>query len=304
MHNASVDVTGIWCFIRVILVRIIVHLTNLIPAVKNRNSRLHKHIGMKHHIHLDCLFHSLFIMLESSLLHTTHRSSCSAESCISCNRILIVKNTSAVALSCIALEIIIQVFLMRAFLDSFLTKSCIIQPPANVIMTAQIIEENVILRKSIYNIQLFLQKTYIPCGNCMPGGSHCGNIVKHMALWFLHRSEIRNHLFRLHNNLSKEKDSRTHDLADKTHHPDNGMHLGKVSAGGVQNSINTEDIDSLVCQKQEIVHHLIKYPWVSVIQVPLIRVKGCHYIVSDFRQPGKIARCCCRKNLRHCFLIK
>ena len=132
---------------------------------------------MKHNIHLDCFFHRRFIFLKSSLLNTAHGCGGSAESCISSNRILIVKHSAAVALPCKALEIVIEIFLMRTFFNTFLLKCGIVQSPANIIVAAQIIQEYVILRQTIYNIKLFFQKTHVPGGNGMPCSCHCSYVV-------------------------------------------------------------------------------------------------------------------------------
>ena len=265
---------------------------------------------MKHNIQLDCFFHCRFVFLKSRLLNTAHGCSGSAESCISSNRILIVKHSAAVALPCKALEIVIEIFLMRTFFNTFLLKCGIVQSPANIIVAAQIIQEYVILRQTIYNIKLFFQKTHVPGGNGMPCSSHCSYIVKHMAFRFFHSSKVRHNLFRLHNHFSKKNHSRAYNLADQAHHTHNGVYLRKIPAWCVQffpdigNRINSDYINSLVCKEKEIIHHLIENPRISIVQIPLIGVKGGHYIMPDFRQPGEITRCSSWKYLRYCFLIE
>ena len=131
-----------------------------------------------------------------------------------------------------------------------------------------------------------------------------------MAFWFLNCSEVWHNLLRLHNNLTQKKDSRADDFTDQTHHTHNGMHLRQITAGGIQllpdvwNCINTDNIDSLICQEKEVIHHLVKYPRVLVIQIPLVWIEGRHNIMADFRKPGKIAWRCGWKYLRYGFLIK
>ena len=101
---------------------------------------------MKHYIHLDCALHGSFVLLKSGFLDSAHRSCSSAESGISCYRILIIKDSAAVAFPCITLKIIVQIFLMGTLLNTLLFQSGIIQTPANIIMAAQIIQEYIILR--------------------------------------------------------------------------------------------------------------------------------------------------------------
>ena len=143
----------------------------------------------------------------------------------------------------------------------------------------------------------------------MPGGCHGRDIIEHMTLRLFHRSKIGHNLLRLHNYLSQQKYSRTHDFTDHSHHADNGVHLGQVSALCVQllpdigHGINPDDINATVCQIQKIVHHLIENSGIPVVQIPLIWIKRGHYIVSRIRQPGEISRRRDRKYLGHAFLI-
>ena len=142
-----------------------------------------------------------------------------------------------------------------------------------------------------------------------PGSGHGGHIVEHMALRLLHCAEIGSHLFWLHDHFSQEHDPRAHDLADHAHHADNGVDLGQVPAIGPQllpdigHCVDADDVHALVGQVEEIVHHLIEYPGVAVVQIPLVGVKRRHHIVSHLRQIGKITRRCGGKYLGHRLLI-
>ena len=87
------------------------------------------------------------------------------------------------------------------------------------------------------------------------------------------------------------------------------MHLPEVAARSVQlfpdiwNRIDADDIYPPVRQKEEIVHHLVKYPWIFVIQIPLIRIKCSHDVMSDIRKPCEIPRSRRGEHLRHCLFI-
>ena len=83
------------------------------------------------------------------------------------------------------------------------------------------------------------------------------------------------------------------------------MYLRKIPAlssqllPDIRNRVNPDDIHSLIGKIQEIIHHLIKYPGICVIQIPLVGIETGHNMVPDLRQPRKIPRRCSRKYLRH-----
>ena len=176
-------------------------------------------------------------------------------------------------------------------------------------MTAQIIQKRILLRQAVYNIHLLLQKPHILGCHTIPCGSHGRYIVEHMAFRLLHRPKIRNYLFRLHHDLSEQHYARTYNLPDHTHHPHNRVHLRKIPALGsqlfpdIRNRINSDNIHSLIGKKQEMIHHFIKHSGISVIQIPLIGIKGRHHIMPDFRQISEIARCRGREHLRDRLLV-
>ena len=180
-----------------------------------------------------------------------------------------------------------------------------IQSPANVIMAAEIIQESILLRKAVHNIHLFFQKADITGGNAVPGCSHCCYIVKHMAFRFLHGSKVRNNFFRFHNNLAQKNNTGADDFSDHTHHTDDGMNLFQVTARSsqlfpdIRNRVNTDHIHSLVCKEEEVIHHLIENTGIAIVQIPLIRVKSSHDIMTDIRKPGKVSRSSGREHLRY-----
>ena len=87
------------------------------------------------------------------------------------------------------------------------------------------------------------------------------------------------------------------------------MYLWKISAAcphflpDIRNCIDPQNVNPLIDQEKEIIHHFVKHPRILIIQIPLVRIKGSQHVVSDFRKPGEIPRCSFRKYLWHCFLI-
>ena len=193
---------------------------------------------------------------------------------------------------------------MRCLGDAELFQPFVIEAPADIIVASQIVQEDIILRQSRHNIHLMFQQAGIRRCNGVPGGCHRRYVVQHMALRFFQSSEVRNNLFRLHDNLAEQQNARADDLGDHTHHADNGMYLRQVTAGGAElfpdvwNGIDADDIDSLVDEIEHVVDHLIEDNRVRIVQIPLVRVECCHDKFVTVLSPGKVARCRCREYLR------
>ena len=81
----------------------------------------------------------------------------------------------------------------------------VIQPPANIIMAPQIIQEYILFGKSIDNIHLHPQQPDISGCYCIPRSSRCSNIIKHMALQFFSCSQIRDYFIWSHDHFSKQQ---------------------------------------------------------------------------------------------------
>ena len=299
------DIAGIRCFIRVIFIGIIVETANFIGTVKHWDSGLGEHICVKHQILTDTSFQLLIIFFKKCSLDSTHGSSGSTETGILSYRVIVIKLSAAVASLTFSCEEIIEVTLVSRLIHAPFFQSGEIQSPANIVMAAEIIQESILFRKAVYNIHLFFQKTDITGGNAVPGCSHCCYIVKHMAFWFFHGSKIRNNFFRLHNNLAQKNNTGADDFSDHTHHTDDGMDLFQVTARSsklfpdIRNRINTDHIHSLVCKEEEVIHHLIENTGIAIVQIPLIRVKSSHDIMTDIRKPGKVSRSSGREHLRY-----
>jgi len=198
---------------------------------------------------------------------------------------------------------------VRHFFPAKLLKPREIESPADVVMAAEIIQENVLFRQRTDLIDLPSQKTYIPGSNRVPRRAHRRRVIEHMAFGLLCRSEIRSQLIRRHDDFPEKKRSRADDFGNHAAHPDNRMHLRKVAAvcpqlfPDIRDGIDPDDIDSLVCQEKHIGCHLIEDVRVAVIQIPLVRIERRQDDFARIVEPGEIARRCRRENLRHVFLI-
>ncbi len=150
------DITGIRRFVGILLVGIIIDLADLVATVQNRNAGLHEHVGVEHQIHPHRPFHSRLILLEPGFLDPAHGSGGAAESGVTRDRIRIVQLTPAGAVPGIPLEIIVQILFVGTLPEPFRLQRAVVKPPADIIMTAQIIEEHILFGQPVDNVQLTL----------------------------------------------------------------------------------------------------------------------------------------------------
>ena len=141
---SSVEITGIGSFFRIIFVSIIIHLTDLVTTVNYRDTGLGKHECMQGNVITDSSVYTLLISFKSKTFNTAERSCCSAESCITKTRIIVIKFSSCKRIRIFSCKEIIQIFLMRYFLNTEVFKIFIIQSPSDIVMAAEIILEYVV----------------------------------------------------------------------------------------------------------------------------------------------------------------
>ncbi len=122
-----------------LFIRIIVELSDLISAVKHWDSRLGKHICMKHQVKGNRSGQFFLITFIQRAFHAAHGSCCRAEPGILRNRIIIVQFTSALTVFPISGKIAVQETFVLCLLHPPALQSRIVQSPANIIMAAQVI---------------------------------------------------------------------------------------------------------------------------------------------------------------------
>ena len=92
-----------------------------------------------------------------------------------------------------------------------------------------------------------------------------------MTFRFFERSEIRDNLGRLHNNLTQQYNAGANDFRDHTDHTHNGVYLRQVSAvcpqllPDIGDCIDPDDINSLIHQIQHIINHLVKNHRIGIV---------------------------------------
>ncbi len=300
-----VDVAGIFCLQRVLVIGPVIDRCDFIAAVDHRNSRLEQQERVEHQVQLQASCNLLRIVLKAAALNAAHGGRRAAESGISGHGILIVKLAGTGAEVVFSEEIIVQEALVRHLLHALLLQEFKIQSPANVVVTANVVQKAVGLREPRNLVRLITQERYVSCRHCMPQRAHRGRIVEHVALGLLRCSEIRSQLLGLHHHLSQKENAGAHDLCDQPNHADNGVYLRKIPAVGAQllpdvgNRVDADDVDSAVGKVQKIPCHLVEYDRVPVIQIPLIGIERGHHILAQLRKIGEIPRCRLGEHLRH-----
>ena len=168
---------------------------------------------------------------------------------------------------------------MCYFLHAELLEEFIIQSPADIVMAADIILEQATVLKLLELSDLIVQKPYIRCRERVPDCAHRRNIIEHVAFRFSLLSKVRDNFLRLHDDFAKQHDARADDSAGKVHHAHQRMDFRQISAvcaqcfPNIRDCIQADDIDSLIRQIQQIVCHIVKDHGISVIEVPLERIK-------------------------------
>ena len=306
---SSVKITGISSLFRIIFIGIIIYLTDFITTVDYRDTGLGEHECMQCDVITDGSVHSFLISFESKALNTTERSCCSAEPCITKTWVIVIKLASCERIRIFSCKEVVQIFLMRYFLNTEVFKIFIIQSPSDIVVAAEIILKYIISRKFGDDIQLTAKQRDIFRCNCVPRACHSRNVVQQMTFWFFNSSEVWNNLFRSHDNFSEKKNARAYDLADHTHDTDDGVNLWQVTAvsaklfPNVRYSVQTDDIYPLVSQVQHVKDHFVQDDRVTVVQIPLIWIEGSHNMFMKVFQPCEVTRCSGREYFRTGLLI-
>ena len=301
---SSVQVTAVLALDRVIVIGIIVLLADLIAAVENRDTGLREQECMQHHVKLDGFPELPLILLVLSRLNPAERGSRAAQTRIAEARIVIVELAAGIASPVSPLQIIIDIFLVRNFLDPELFQEIKVKAPADIVVAAQIVQENELLRQREYVVQSLSQKSDVLGSDCIPGRAHRRRVIEHMAFRLVYGSEIRSQLGGLHNDLAEKERARADDFRCHAHQPDERMDLRQIAViraellPDIRNSIQTDNVDSVIAEVQHVRRHIIEHDRIAVIEIPLIRVEHRHDRFSDRLDPGEVTGSSRREDLR------
>ena len=143
----------------------------------------------------------------------------------------------------------------------------------------------------------------------MPGGAHGRGVIQHIALRFLRGAEVGRQLLRFHDHLTQEQNAGTDDLAGHIQHPGQRVDLGQITTirsqllPDIGNGIETNDVNALICQKQQVLRHVVEDHGIAVVEVPLIGMEEGHDDLAAVRKPGEIPRRGSGKHLWHGLLV-
>src|SRR5699024_8752787 len=224
-----------------------------------------------------------------------HAGGGAAEAGIAGGGVVVVQLAPADAALGAPLEEVVQVLLVGHFLHAPGAQGVVVQAPADVVVAAQVIQKDILFGQAVDAVQLLAQQAGVPGGYRVPGGAHGGHIVQKVALGFVYRAEVGDHLDRLHDHFAQQDDAGADDLADHPHHPHDGVDPGQVAAAGAQflpdigHRVDADDVHAAVGEVQKVVHHLVEHAGVGVVQIPLVGVEGGHDPAA-VGQLGEVAR--------------
>ena len=305
----AVEVTGIVTLQSVFFIGIVVFLADLVAGIDDRNTALDEKPGMEHQVAGNGFLNLCVVALVQGGFKTAEGCRGAAKAGVPETRIVVVQFTSGIAAVPVPGQIIVQELLMRDLLDTELMQPFVIQAPADVVVAAQIILENIFLGKRGNLVQLALQKAHVAGSYRIPGGGHGGHVVKDVAFRLFHGAEVRDDLGGLHNHFAQKKHAGADDLADDAHHADQSMHLRQVPAVGsqllpdIRNGVQTDHVDAAVGKEQHVGRHVVEDHAVGVVQIPLIRIEGGHDDLTAVLKPGKVARRRGREDFGHGLFI-
>ena len=301
---SSVQITAVIALDRVIVIGIIIFLTDLVTAVEDRDAGLREQECVQHHVELDRFPELPLVLLILGRLDTAEGCGRSAETRITEARIIVVELAAGIASPVSALQVIIDILLVRNLLDPELLQELEIKSPADIVVAAQIIQEHELLRQREYIVQRLAKKSDVLGRHRIPGRAHGRRVVEHMAFRLVHCSEIGGQLGGLHNDLAEKQSARADDFRSHAHQSHERVDLRQIAViraellPDIRDSIQTDNIDAVIAEIQHIRRHVIEHDRIAVIEVPLIRIEHRHDRLTDLCAPGEVAGGSRREYLR------
>ena len=291
----SVEIAAVVIAERVVMIAVVIQLADLVAAVDDRDAALRKEKCVQHDVQPDRPVQLGGILLVHGGLDAAQRGRRASKSRVAERRIVVIEFAAGVGALPFSSKKIVQIFLVRNLLHAESAQEIVVESPADVVVAAQVIEEGVFLREREDGLQLVAEKAHVPRGDGVPGAGHRRDVVEHVALGFLDRAEIRDHLGRLHHDLAEQHRAGADDLRGHAHEADERVDLRQVPAGRAEglpdigHCVKTDDVHAVIAQVEHVRGHVVEHDGVRVIEVPLIRVKCRHHDLSGLFAPGEIA---------------
>src|SRR5699024_8443573 len=118
---------------------------------------------------------------------------------------------------------IVQVLFVRDLLHPEPGQEIVVKAPADVVVAAQVVLEGAVLGQTGQDVQLTAEQGGVGGGHRVPGGAHGGDIVQHMALWFVGGAKVGGDPGRLHHHFAQQQGAGADALADPPAHAHAGV---------------------------------------------------------------------------------
>ena len=235
---------------------------------------------MHHEIPLDTHCHLALVSLVQAFFNAAEAGSSAAGPGIQGGRVVIIPLATGKAAGKTALKELIEIFLVSYRVYTNGLAVFLIEAPADVIVTAEVIDKPAVGRQTVEIIQLPFELPDVGAGQGTPLCGHGGGVVEEMALRLFRGTEIGGQLLGSHHHFPFQDHSRTYRLRDEADHPHDGMDLGEVAAGGahflpqVGHRIDAEDLHPQIGQVEHTADHIVEYRRIAVVEIPLVGMEG------------------------------
>ena len=106
----------------------------------------------------------------------------------------------------------------------------VVQTPAHIVMAAEIVLKQAGPGQGADLLHLVAEQSHIPGGHRVPGGTHGGGIVEHIALGALRCTEVGGQFGGLHHHLPQQQHPGADHLAGQVDQPHQCVHLRQIAA--------------------------------------------------------------------------
>lgn len=161
------DIAAVRLLFRVLVIGVVVELPHLVPAVQHRDAALGEHPGVEHEVAGDGPLQLEGVLLIVGGLHTAQGGGGAAQAGVPQPGVVVVELPPAVAARPLAGEPVVEVLLVGHLVGAeVLLQPGVIQPPADVVVAAQVIEKEKVPGQGAHRIHLVAEEGHVPVAGC------------------------------------------------------------------------------------------------------------------------------------------
>ena len=183
------------------MIGVAVELADLIPAGQHGKAPHTHDNGVHHQVPLDAQRHLALVSLVQSLLNSTQAGSGAAGAGVLGGGVVVIPLPPGKAAWEAAFKKFVQIFLVGQRVDADGFAILLVQPPADVIVAAQIVDKAAVGGQSVQVVQLALELAHVRRGQGAPLGGHGGGVVEQVALRLVPLAEVGGQLPGGHHHL-------------------------------------------------------------------------------------------------------